>query len=161
MRQHQLLLYFGNLIAVNHSVKLLVIAEVHLLKKPQNPADIGVIRVISGRAFLDFLHDEHVFRQPLHWLDQIILQSQQPMRGLKFSLIPKLREGSPLHKLINQGGADGVIVEILEVHLEEVHLFLDLLKDDLIVPVVPRFLEDSNEEEFIQFPYLVDVHEDG
>lgn len=41
------------------------------------------------------------------------------------------------------------------------HLFFNLLKDDLKVPVVPGLLEDSHKEEFIQFPYLVDVHEDG
>lgn len=41
------------------------------------------------------------------------------------------------------------------------HLFFYLLEDDLIVPVVPCLLEDSHKEEFIQFPDLVDIHEDG
>ena len=41
------------------------------------------------------------------------------------------------------------------------HLFFYLLKDDLKVPVVPRLLKNSDKEEFIQFPYLVDIHEDG
>lgn len=83
------------------------------------------------------------------------------MRGLELSLIHKFRKGSSLHELIDQGRTGGVIVEILEVHLKEMHLFFNLLEDDLIVPVVPRLLENSHKEELIQFPYLVDIHEDG
>lgn len=83
------------------------------------------------------------------------------MRGLEFSLIYKLRKGSSVHKFIDKRGTGGVIIEILEVHLEEMHFLLHLFEDDLIVPVVPCFLEDSHEEEFIQFADLIDVHENG
>lgn len=65
------------------------------------------------------------------------------------------------HEGIDNGGTSGIVVQVFKVHFEEVDLLFHFLENDLIVPVSFGFFEDSHEEEFVEAPYLVDVHEDG
>lgn len=83
------------------------------------------------------------------------------MIGIQSSLVDKVLKILVLHQFVHHHGTRGVIVEVLEVKLEEVYLFLDLIEDDLKVPVLAGCLEDSGKEEFIQLSDLIDVHEDG
>lgn len=66
----------------------------------------------------------------------------------------------PFHQCIDEGGASGVIIEVFEVHLEEVDLLLHLLENNPVVPVLAGLLENSHEEELVQTTDLVNVHED-
>lgn len=50
-----------------------------------------------------------------------------------------------------------VVIEILEVHLEEMDLFLHFLENDLIMPVVLSYLENCGKKELIQSTNLVDI----
>lgn len=66
----------------------------------------------------------------------------------------------PFHQCIDEGGTSRVVIQILEVHLEEMHFLLNLLENDLVMPVLACLLENSHEEELIQTTDLVDVNED-
>lgn len=82
------------------------------------------------------------------------------MRRVQPGLIEEVGEVLPLHELIDEGGTIRVIIQVFEVHLEEVDLLLHLLENDLVVPVLAGLLENSDEEELIQPTDLIDVHED-
>ena len=117
--------------------------------------------MVTRRSLLNLLHNQHVFGQSLHRLDEVILQRQQLVIGIEPRLIDKVLKIFVLHQLVDQERADGVIVEILEVELEEVYLFFYFVEDDLKVPVLAGCLEDGGKEEFIQLSDLIDIHEDG
>jgi hypothetical protein len=83
------------------------------------------------------------------------------VRGAEASCVDKVGEGPSLHQAIEGGGAFGVVVEVVEVHFEEVDFFFYLFEDDLVVPVAACLFEDSRKEELIEAANLIDVHEDG
>lgn len=83
------------------------------------------------------------------------------MAGIKSSLLNKVRKCPFVHEGIDNIWTVGVIIEVIEIHLEKVHLLLHLLKDDLVVPIIARLHEDSRKEKFIQTTDLIHIHEDG
>jgi hypothetical protein len=161
MREEEFLLDLVYLVVIQDTVQLLIVTLVHLLKQPQHTADVTVIGVVRRCSFFDLLHYQDILGQSLHRLDQKILNGQQFVRRVEPSLIEEVGEVLPLHQRIDEGGTVRVIIQVFEVHLEEVDLLLHLLEDDLVVPVLAGLLENSDEEELIQTTDLIDVHEDS
>jgi hypothetical protein len=68
------------------------------------------------------------------------------MAGVQPSLLYKISEGPFVHECVNSVGAVCVIIEIVEIHLEKMHFLLDLLEDDLVVPVVAGLHKNSGKK---------------
>ena len=68
------------------------------------------------------------------------------MRRIKASLVQKIGKAFPFHEGIDKRWARSIVIQILKVHFKEVHLFLNLQKNKLVVPVILRLFEDSNKE---------------
>ena len=59
------------------------------------------------------------------------------------SLLNKVGKGPFFHQAVDDIWTFGVIIEVFEVHFEEMYLFFYFLEDYLVVPVVPCSFEDS------------------
>lgn len=63
--------------------------------------------------------------------------------------------------MLNNIIAWSIAVEVLEVYLEEMYFFLNVLKNNLVMPIVHCSLKNRCKEKLIQMPNLINIKKDS